>query len=118
MKDIEMTKIRLISNQNGDECNYGSERFRIANDGTVWVPAAAVGPLLAIGGFSLADEIPPVAVAHGSVRLVHRSDPTAVCSHAGITYAPEDGIITVPIEAAPDLACHGFAPLPGSVRNG
>lgn len=109
-------KVRLIAHQGGDECNYGGERYRVANDGSVWVHPDAVGPLLAIGGFSLADEVPPVAVAHWNVRLVHRSDPTAACSFRGVNYAPDsDGIVTVPIEAGPELAWHGFIPAPAAL---
>jgi hypothetical protein len=59
-----MTKIRLISNQGSDECNFGDQRYRVSNAGIAEVDADAVGPLLAVGGFSLAEEVPPVAVDH------------------------------------------------------
>jgi hypothetical protein len=55
---------------------------RVSNVGIDEVDAEAVGPLLAVGGFSLAEEVPPVAVARGSVRVMHPSDPTATCSFA------------------------------------
>jgi hypothetical protein len=67
--------------------------------------------LLAVGGFSLAEEVPPVAVSHGTVRIQHRSDPTARVTHAGIMYVPDaDGVISdVPIGPLADLAAHAFA---------
>jgi hypothetical protein len=112
-----MTKIRLFSNQGSDECNYGSQRYRVSNAGIVEVDAEAVGPLLAVGGFSLAEEVPPVAVDHGTIRVMHVSDPTATCSFAGVSYIPtEDGSVTVPMEAVPHLAWHGFVPVPRSGR--
>jgi len=108
-----MSKVRLIAPKGTDECNYGSERYRVNNAGIVEVDAAAVGPLVAIGGFGLADPVPPVAVAHGTVELVHRSDPAAEATFAGVTYIPdENGVLTVPLEAVEVLKAHAFGPAP------
>jgi hypothetical protein len=108
-----MDKVRLIAPKGTDECNYRGERYRVDNDGIVEVDAAAVAPLLATGGFALADPVPPVAVAHGTVELVHRSDPVAEATVAGVTYVPDaSGIIRVPVEQVDTLKAHGFDPVP------
>jgi len=102
--------VKLGSGQGADECNYAGQRYRVDNDGTVLVDKEAVGPLLAIGGFVLADP-PVVQVPHGSVRVMHKSDPAATASVAGVRYAPDGepaGGFEVPIAAVADLAAHGF----------
>jgi hypothetical protein len=106
-------KVRLKSNQGSDEANFGSNRYRVANDGTVMVDAEAVEPLVAIGGFSRVDPVPPVEVAHGDVRVRNDRDPTGSLSWNGTSYEPDAaGIIVVPIESLTDISPHGFASVP------
>jgi hypothetical protein len=110
-----MTKVKLIAGQGADEANFGGGRYRVNNDRTVMVEEAAVGPLVAIGGFVVADLVPPVEVPHGTIRLINERDPTTTCSHDGITYTPDaDGVVTVPVGIVVDLAPHGFVPVPRS----
>lgn len=101
-------KIRLIAPAGTDECNWAGNRYRVANDGSVEVDAGAVGPLLATGGFSLADPAQPVP-ATWLVPVRHLTDPNATCTVNGVTYAPDgDGVVQVPAFAVAGVACHGF----------
>ena len=108
-----MTIVRLIAGQGADEANHGSQRFRVNNDKSVMVSPEAVAPLVAIGGFVIADPVPPVAVPHGNVRVRNDRDPAASVTWNGTTYRPDaDGAIMVPIESLVDVASHGFAVAP------
>jgi hypothetical protein len=104
-----MSLVKLWAGRGTDEANFGSHRYRVWNDGSIWVDAEAVGPLVAVGGFALADP-PARQAATGFARMAHRSDRTASCSFAGVTYvADADGVLTVPIAMAAELLAHGFA---------
>lgn len=108
-------KVRLHAPPGTDEVCYSSsfgKPLRVDNDGTVEVDEEEVAPLLEKGGFTR-DPIPPVEVPDGSVRVVHLSDPAALCSHAGVEFSHEaDGSIVVPVTAVEHLAAHGFIPAP------
>ena len=89
-----------------DEVNVGPDRFRVDNDGDVEVPEEALGPLLAVGGFTVDEERD--ADPTGFVRLTHPDGATS-CSWGGATYeARKDGSFAVPALAAADLLAHGF----------
>lgn len=110
-------KFRLRAPVGTDEANYsGAERpYKVAPDGTVEVDEGAVAGLVGAGGFSLIEEEP--AVELGKVKLVNADDPTAGVSFGGVSYQPdEDGIVTVPAEAAADLVSHGFVPVAELVK--
>jgi hypothetical protein len=97
---------RLRAPAGADEANYGTERFRVDNDGTVTVPEEAVESLTHTGGFAeIDDEEKPVPA--GLIYLAH---PDGVgCSFGGVSYSPDDkGRVTVPIVAVTALAAHGF----------
>jgi hypothetical protein len=96
---------RLRAPAGADEANYGTERFRVDNDGTVTVPEEAVESLTHTGGFAEIEEEEPVPA--GLIYLAH---PDGVgCSFGGVSYAPDDkGRVTVPIVAVTALAAHGF----------
>jgi hypothetical protein len=103
-----MEMVRLRASQGTDECNLRAS-YRVDNDGTVIVPAEAVGPLLAVGGFTLADPPPTAPLPGGNVRMRHRSDPTASLTHKGVEYAPdESGVVTVPNELLSLFRALGF----------
>src|ERR1700734_3903591 len=105
-----MAKVRLRNMNGADEANYsGAKPYRMANNGVFEVDEEAVGPLLERGGFILADPVPPVAVAHGFIRMQNLADRGASCSFGGVSYAPDaDGCVVVPIEGAAILEGHGF----------
>jgi hypothetical protein len=65
-----MSLVKLWSNQGADECNVANRSCRVGNDGSVWVPEEGIGPLLAVGGFSLADP-PARQPVVGNARMVH-----------------------------------------------
>jgi len=103
--------VRLKAPEGADEANYGEERFRVDNDGTVLVPQAAVADLVAVGGFSLIPEAPPEGpTPEGMIKVSNGSG--GGCSFGGVAYAPDaDGNITVPAHAVAVLTAHGFSPV-------
>lgn len=104
-------KVRLHATQESDEANWSGNRYRVNNDREIWVDEEAVAPLVAIGGY-VPDPAPLVEVPHGNIRVIHTSDPMALCAHAGREFALEsDGSLIVPIEAVEHLAAHGFTPV-------
>lgn len=102
-----MAKFKKVHAPAGtDQVNVGTDQFRVDNDGDVEVPEEAVGPLLAVGGFTVDEERD--ADPTGFVRLKHH-DGASACSWGGSTYeAREDGSFAVPALAASDLLAHGF----------
>jgi hypothetical protein len=126
--DPGMIALRAAFGQ--DEANHGTARFRVDNDGVVWVPLEAAASLISKGGFAVAKlgtaspaaalcEIPVRLMTSaqaqsgreaGLVRLHH--DNAAGCSYDGCSY-PRDcnGDVLVPAEATSDLEAHGFVPL-------
>lgn len=104
-------KVRLHATQESDEANYAGNRYRVDNSGDVWVDEDAVAPLVEKGGF-VPDPMPVIEVPHGNIRVIHTSDPTALCSHRGQEFNLEaDGSLIVPVEAVEHLAAHGFLPV-------
>jgi hypothetical protein len=118
-----------------DEANHGLVRYRVDNDGLVWVPSEAVPSLTSRGGFVVARNTtgPIQAFAEdrspGSGRGVKPSlraefgravemiklhhDNAAGCSYGGRYYpGDENGDVLVPAEAVPELVAHGYWPLP------
>jgi hypothetical protein len=55
----EEQMVRLIAPSGTDECNYGTDRYRVHEDGTVTVPAEVAKDLVHGAGLALA---PPVTV--------------------------------------------------------
>jgi hypothetical protein len=103
-----MASVQLRASQGSDECNFGGRRFRVDDDGTVWVPEEGIAPLLLVGGYSLVDPPGPPEPS-GDARVRHRSDPAAACSFRGVVYTPDaGGVLTVPVIAVPELTSHGF----------
>lgn len=92
-----------------DEANHGTERYLVDKDGLVRVPSEALGPLITVGGFVLANSgADPISA--GSLKLHH--DDAARCSHAGREYLSDpDGNVLVPAEATCELLAHGFVPV-------
>lgn len=111
-----MPKIRLRAPRGTDEANSSSSTipYKVGLDGTVEVDAEAVGPLLARGGFTLADvETEPLPV--GMARMAHQWDPNASCSFNGVSYSPgPDGFLMVPAVAVDALMAHGFVAVVGA----
>ncbi len=103
--------VRLRAQFGSDEANFGTERYRVDNDGTVLVSVDAAPSLLHNGGFTMADD-PRPAVPAGMVMLVH---PLNIgCSYGGLSYEPDgEGCVLVPAGATEQLAAHGFEP-PGA----
>lgn len=52
MPDEQM--VRLIAPPGTDECNFGTVRYRVHDDGTVTVPAEVAADLVHGAGFALA----------------------------------------------------------------
>lgn len=102
-----MTMIKLIAPRGTDECNYGTHRCRVDNDLSVWVDEWAVPPLLAVGGFRLANP-PQPPIPAGDVKVTNSRDPAATVTVGGVTYEPDGGILTVPLRYLPDIRPHGF----------
>lgn len=97
-KDKKTTKLKAPAGT--DEANFGTERFRVDNDGTIEVPDEAVGPLLELGGF--VEVLPPPVIPDGHA-LVKHSDPDASCG--GERFG--DGFL-VPVHMVEALKSHGF----------
>lgn len=97
-----------------DEANHGTARYPVGNDGLIWVPLEAVGPLAAIGGFAMAKARDDVTSA-GTLKLRHTD--AAGCSYGGSQYPSDaNGDVLVPAEAARELMAHGFIPsLPAAI---
>ena len=102
-----MTKLKAPAG--ADEANFGTERFRVDNDGDVDVPEAAVEDLVHTGGFTVVKD-DPKPVSAGMIKVSH---PDGVgCSFGGVTYdADAKGVVAVPAEAVSALAAHGFKPV-------
>lgn len=99
--------VTLRITQGTDEANDGTQRFRVDPDGMLTVPADVADRLLQGGGFiEVVGDAP--AAPQGMVRV--RNPSSSGCSWGGFSYeADEDGVVTVPVVAEPDLAAHGFA---------
>ena len=98
--------IKLHAPPGTDEANFGTERYRVDNDGTVYVPEEAAADLIASGGFYADPE--PVELPEGMVRLTGPEG--ASCSWGGQSFsAGEDGALVVPVGAVAALASHGFS---------
>jgi hypothetical protein len=64
--------VRLIAPPGTDECNFGTVRYRVHDDGTVTVPAEVATDLVHGAGFALAPDqpasggvgadVPPIAI--------------------------------------------------------
>lgn len=118
-----------------DEANHGVVRYRVGNDGLVWVPREAVEFLISKGGFVVAKTTTGPILASGEagapgstqglrpsvratlerpagmVKLHH--DNAAGCSYDGRQYpGDENGDVLVPAAAASELLAHGFALVP------
>jgi hypothetical protein len=50
--------VRLIAPPGTDECNIGTTRYRVHDDGSVLVPESAVPVLTTIAGFAMAPAQP------------------------------------------------------------
>jgi hypothetical protein len=102
--------VKLKAPDGTDEANFGEQRFRVDNDGTILVPKDAAEYFLGVGGFELVkdkSDAPADEVPEGHVLLMHPESVGA--SWGGKSYEPDDnGAITVPAAAAKDLAHHGF----------
>lgn len=104
-------KVRLRATQESDEANWAGNRYRVDNSGDIWVDEEAVAPLVEKGGY-IPDPAPVVELPHGNIRVIHTSDPSALCSHRGQEFRLEaDGSLIVPIEAVEHLKAHGFLPI-------
>src|ERR1700740_1061857 len=91
-----------------DEASVGGNLYHVDNDGTVVASEADAGGLLR-AGFSPVEAAP---IAPEGFAVVKHEDPTASCSWAGESFAPNArGEITVPVAAVAALAAHGFAPV-------
>lgn len=92
-----------------DEANHGTDRYAVDNEGLVRVPLEAVGPLVTVGGFVLA-ETSVDTISAGALKLHH--DDAAGCSYAGRCYLRDaNGDVLVPAEATSELSAHGFVPV-------
>lgn len=101
--------VRLIAPPGTDECNYGTERYPVHDDGTVMVPEEAVSSLVGVGGFA---RVRDAAGDDRSGETVPVRGPAGcdAVSWSGVTYALDgQGLFRVPVEAACDLVAHGFA---------
>lgn len=101
-----MTK-RLKAPAGTDEANFGTEKYRVDNDGTVVVSDEAAGPLLERGGFTLVSDDAASPPSSSFAKVSHPDN--ASCSYGGVTYEPdENGHLTVPLGAVGELASFGF----------
>jgi hypothetical protein len=92
-----------------DEANHGTVCYPVDIDGLVRVPLEAVGPLITIGGFVLANT-GREAISAGALRLHHHN--AEGCSYAGCQYFGDaNGNVLVPAEAIAELSAHGFVPV-------
>ncbi len=71
--------IRLIAPPGCQDCGVGTVRYHVDADGTVDVPASAVGPLTTVGGFAIApapavEAAPSEEQAAGNAQLPSGSD--------------------------------------------
>ena len=83
------------------------------SDWYVHMPGHAAAPLLHTGGYTLVNKAQDVVIVAraGFARL--RNSAGTGCSWGGASFEPdEDGVISVPAEAVPDLQSHGFMPAP------
>jgi hypothetical protein len=71
--------VRLVAPAGTDECNFGTTRYRVGDDGTVTVPAEAAKDLVHGAGFALApvtaQPAQPGAAAADEVAAALDSDP-------------------------------------------
>jgi hypothetical protein len=73
------------------------------------VPRHAAGPLVKVGGFSIATEPAPPVVS-GEMRRVDRIDGNTTDGAAGCK-PDADGTVLVPVELVGDLLAHGYYPV-------
>jgi hypothetical protein len=101
-----MPRVKLTAPLGTDEANFGTERLRVDNDGTVDVPEEAVDSLVHMGGF-IRDPAAHQAHDDGTVPMRH---PEGIgCSVGGVECAPDaNGVVMVPSGAVASLAAHGF----------
>ena len=91
-----------------DEANHGTDRYSVDDEGWVRVPLKAVGPLVSVGGFVLAET--RVSTISAGVLKLHHNNATG-CSYAGRRYLRDaNGDVLVPAEATSELSAHGFFP--------
>lgn len=99
--------VKLRAPPGTDEANFGTMRYPVKSDGSIWVPAATAEVLLKVGGFTLYDAPDEVPLPMGAVEM--RGDPFAGASWRGESYtADADGLIVVPEAAVAILESHGF----------
>jgi hypothetical protein len=103
-----MARLKKLHAPRGtDEANHNGVSYRVDNDGTVLVDESAVGPLLAVGGFTQDDDSDPVPDG-----LIAASGPAGVdsCSWNGVTYSMnEKGLFALPVASMDDMVSHGFS---------
>jgi hypothetical protein len=81
-----------------------------ASDWLVTVPRHVAVHLLHRGGFFL-PATATIIRSEGTCRMRHPDGNS--CGWGGIAFEPDaDGVVTVPLEAVPDLLPHGFKPAP------
>jgi hypothetical protein len=101
---------RLTAPPGTDEANFGTERLRVDNDGTVSVPEEAVPGLTHVGGFTDADP-EPTPVPAGYVLMAHPEG--AACALGGESFTPDErGHVVVPGLMVEHLRAHGFDVVP------
>jgi len=99
--------VKMRAPKGTDQVNHGDTAYVTDKSGNVEVPAEAVAPLLAVGGFVAEDESDEDPT--GFVRVKHSGDATAL-SWRGDSYAIRaDGSFLVPAVSAFDLLDHGFS---------
>ena len=77
MPDASQRLVRLIAPKGTDSANYGTTEYRVADDGTIVVPAEVAKDLVHGAGFALAPVQPvqPVAAAADEVAEALSDDP-------------------------------------------
>jgi hypothetical protein len=69
--------VRLVAPAGTDECNFGTTRYRVADDGTVVVPEEVAKDLVHGAGFAMAAEQPlqPEDEIANEVAAAFETDP-------------------------------------------
>ncbi len=102
-----MALVRLIAPPGCDEANYGANRFKVHEDGTVLVPREAVDGLMHTGGFAPAEH--PAPAPSVGFAFMRGLPGCTNCSWGRENFeANEQGLFRVPQEAISDLLPHGF----------
>jgi hypothetical protein len=71
MPDASQRLVRLIAPKGTDSANYGTTEYRVADDGTIVVPAEVAKDLVHGAGFALAPvTVQPVQPADAPVDVV------------------------------------------------